>query len=182
MAKTGFVFLAGIAWAWFAMLGPAMAAPVQKPPELAGVIHATKPYGSGSISWLFITAYDAILWTDAQNWSYAKPFALSLRYHMSFSSKEIVDRTIKEMHKVAPDVSAQRLAHIRAMLGPLFPSVTNGDVITALYRPGEPTAFFKNGNPLGVSDDTGFAKPFFDIWLSPKTSERHLRKKLLHLN
>ena len=67
------------------------------------------------------------------------------------------------------------------MLAPLFPDVKAGDTITALHEPGKPTRFFLNGKPLGEAKDPGFADAFFAIWLSPKTSEKRLRRKLLRL-
>jgi hypothetical protein len=39
------------------------------PAEIASVIHAEKPYGSGDAGVLFLTAYTATLWTDAPSWS-----------------------------------------------------------------------------------------------------------------
>ena len=82
-------FLLGLLMAAPVMLtGPAMAAPA----EAGSVIHAATPYGSGKYAVLFITAYDAELWTDAARWSMAAPFALTLRYHIGFSSDYLVNR------------------------------------------------------------------------------------------
>lgn len=160
-------------------LGTAFA--MTRPAELNGTINAPKPYGTASLTWLFLTAYDASLWTDAQEWSMNEPFALTLVYRMSFTTDEIVERTIDEMKVVAPTLSKQALGRHAAMLARVFPAVKSGDRITALHTPGKPVRFFHNGTPTGTSDDAGLAELFFAIWLSPKTSEPGIRAKLLGL-
>lgn len=169
--KTAGVFLA------LAILGAAPAAAA--PREIASVIHAAKPYGKGTVTFLFANVYDAALWTEAPHWSMAACFALTLHYNMDFSSAELVDRTMTEMTHVAPDLDQATQARYRAMLPKLFPAVNAGDTITALHTPGQPTRFFHNGVPVGKSDDAAFAQPFFAIWLSPATSDPGLRRQLL---
>ncbi|HEY5083881.1 MAG TPA: hypothetical protein VII48_05120, partial [Rhizomicrobium sp.] len=53
------LFLAALAAAPMMASGPALAAPA----EIASVIHAAQPYGTGKYAVLFITAYDTELWT-----------------------------------------------------------------------------------------------------------------------
>lgn len=159
----------------------ASALAMTRPAEIADSINATRPYGSGSLSWLFLTAYDASLWTDAAQWSMNEPFALTLVYRMSFSTEELVDRTINEMKAIAPGISDVRLDRYRAALSRAFPSVKSGDRITALHTPGAAVSFFHNGKPAGDSHDATLAEPFFAIWLSPKTPEPKLRAALLRL-
>jgi Chalcone isomerase-like len=161
------------------MAANVLAAP--RPAELDGVIAAEKPYGSGSLTWLFFTAYDASLWTDAKTWSMNERFALTLTYRMSFSTEELVDRTIDEMKEIAPSLRKDALDRYRAMLTRAFPAVKSGDRITALHTPGAPVRFFHNAKPTADSGDAAFAKPFFDIWLSPNTPEPRLRAALLRL-
>lgn len=156
-------------------------AAMTRPMELAPTINATKPYGSGSLTWLLFTAYDATLWTDAAQWSMKAPFALTLRYRMSFSTDELVERTIEEMAKVSPATPKDAVARYNAALLQAFPAVKDGDRITALYVPGQGTRFFHNGRATATIADGGFAEPFFGIWLSPKTSEPKLRTGLLSL-
>ena len=74
------------------------------PPEISSVIHAGQPYGAGKYAVLFITAYDTELWTDAAQWSMNAPFALTLRYHIGFSSSYLINRTLREMKGVAGHV------------------------------------------------------------------------------
>lgn len=151
------------------------------PAEIAETIKAEKSYGAGDAGLLFITAYNAQLWTDAPSWSMEAPFALKLTYSMGFSTAELVSRTRKEMKHVAPDLTDDALAACGEKLQAVFPPVKKGDAITALYRPGQPVAFFLNGKPTGSIADAGFAAPFFGIWLSPASSDPDLRAHLLHL-
>ena len=157
------------------------AAAMTRPAELGGTINAAKPYGSGSLTWLVFTAYDATLWTDAPQWSMNAPFALTLRYRMSFTTDELVDRTVEEMAKVAPGTTKASLATYAAELRRAFPNVKDGDRITALHVPGRPVRFFHNGRPTAEIADQTFTEPFFGIWFSPRTSEPRLRAALLKL-
>jgi hypothetical protein len=174
MRKLGIVGAIAIAL----VVTTAMAMP--RPVELGGDIAATKPYGSGKLSWLVFTAYDASLWTDAPQWSMNKPFALTLRYQMSFSSDELVDRTLEEMNKIVP-LTQQTGGSYRAALSRAFPAVKSGNWITALHVPGRPVRFFHNGRQTAEITDASFVEPFFGIWLSPKSPEPSLRAALLNL-
>jgi hypothetical protein len=156
--------------------GPVMAAPA----EIASVIHAATPYGSGKYAVLFITAYDTELWTDAPQWSMNVPFALTLRYHIGFSSSYLVNRSLREMKGVDPKLSDADIERYRKAMA-FFAPASSGDKMTMLYQPGQPVRFFKNGAPTGEVNEPGFAQDFFGVWLSPATSEPDLRKSLLNL-
>lgn len=157
------------------------AAAMMRPTELPPTIRAAQPYGSGSLTWLVFTAYDATLWTDAAQWSMNEPFALTLRYRMSFSTEELVERTIEELAKVSPGTPKDALGRYAVSLSRAFPAVKDGDRITALHVPGQSVRFFHNGRPTADVGEAGFAEPFFGIWFSPKTSEPRLRAALLRL-
>jgi len=166
-----------------AFLGLLMVAPVPAmaaPAEIASVIHATTPYGSGKYAVLFITAYDTELWTDAPQWSMNAPFALTLRYHIGFSSSYLVNRSLREMKGVDPKLSDADIERYRKAMA-FFAPASSGDEMTMLYQPGQPTRFFKNGALTGEVSEPGFAQDFFGVWLSPNTSEPDLRKSLLNL-
>jgi len=151
-----------------------------RPSELSGVIAAPKPYGSATLSWLFFTAYDASLWTDAPAWSMDSTFALVIVYRMSFTRQELVERTLEEMGRLSP-LDAPARERLSEALRNAFPDVKPGDRITALRVPGRPVAFFHNGTATRQIDDANFAAQFFGIWLSPQTSEPGMRKRLLRM-
>jgi hypothetical protein len=152
-----------------------------KPAELQGVFQAREPYGRSSLTWLFLKAYDVHLWTDAPTWSMSTTFALTLQYNMSFSSEEIVERTLSEMKKVAPGLGDRQLSQFAAPLATVLPAVKAGDRLTALHVPGRPVQFFLNGKGTGQMEAGDFAEPFFGIWLSPRSSEPSIREDLLRL-
>jgi len=155
---------------------PALAAPQ----EVSSVIHAGQPYGTGKYAVLFITAYDTELWTDAAQWSMNAPFALTLRYHIGFSSRYLINRTLREMKGVDPALTDADIARYRKAMA-FFAPASSGDEMTMLYQPGQPVRFFKNGAPTGEVSEPGFAQDFFGVWLSPNTSDPDLRKSLLNL-
>lgn len=152
-----------------------------KPSEFQGVFQSSEPYGRSSLTWLFLKAYDVYLWTDAPAWSMDTTFALTIRYNMSFSSEEIVERTLSEMKKVAPGLSDRQLAQFAAPLARVLPAVKSGDRISALHIPGRPVQFFLNGQGTGQMEAEEFAGAFFGIWLSPRSSEPGIREDLLRL-
>ena len=155
---------------------PALAAPT----EIAGVIHADKPYGEGHMNLLVVKVYNARLWTDAATWSMDAPFAMEITYGMAFDTSDLVERTIKEMKNVDPGLGDAEVAKLTPQLNKAYPPVKSGDRITALYVPDKPIAFSHNGTPTG-SIDAAYAKDFFGLWLLPNTSSPGLRNKLLKL-
>ena len=155
---------------------PALAA--GKPPEIAPVIKSAEPYGRAEFHKVFWHVYDAQLWTDAPQWSYAAPFALSLTYHVEIDKNDIATRTIDEMEKIHPLDEAQKKEYL-ADLESAFINVKDGDRITAVYLPGRGMVFYGDGRRTAAFNSPQFAKQFFDIWLSDKTSEPSLRNRLL---
>ncbi len=61
----------------------------------------------------------------------------------------------------------------------VFPDVEPGDRLLGVHRPGEGVAFFYNGQLRGEIRDPEFARLFFGIWLSPRSSEPAMRQALL---
>src|SRR3954466_4846264 len=117
---------------------PALAAP----PEIAGVIKADKAYGEGHMNFLFIKAYNARFWTDGAGWSMEAPCAMEITYGMGFDTSDLVERTIKEMKHVDPELGADEVARLTPQLNKVYPPVKSGDRLMALYVPGKPIAFF----------------------------------------
>ncbi len=149
-----------------------------KSKELLAVFKASKPYGEGKLYKLLFHVYDAQVWTDAKEWSYSEPFALSLTYRMKFESKELVDRSFEEIRKqVAFDETKERI--YRPQLEKVFPNVKKNDRITALYDPVIGVIFFANGHKTGTINSLEFSKQFLDIWLGSRTSEPAVRNKLI---
>lgn len=167
-----YLLLAGLIW-------PLTAA--ASPPEVATAIRSDKPYGTATLTRLWIHAYDATLWTDAPQWSMDETFALTLHYRMDFTSDELVDKSIEEMRRI-DNPSEAAIEHYRELLAKTFPDVKEGDRITALHTATGKTVFYYNARPVGAVNDPSFSKAFFNIWLSPETSEPAMRRAILHVD
>jgi len=161
----------------------AQPAPAGAPPELTGELPSARLQGSGRMRFLGLHIYDARLWVGAQpvtgEWS-ALPFALELQYARSLKGEQIAERSLKEMQRQGeiPEIAAERwLGNMKQ----LFPDVNAGDRITGLNVPGGGARFFVNGSFRGEPREADFARLFFGIWLSPRTSEPALRESLLGL-
>ncbi|HSQ73412.1 MAG TPA: chalcone isomerase family protein, partial [Rubrivivax sp.] len=85
---------------------------------------------------------------------------------------------LKEMRRQA-EIDADTGANWLAEMTRIFPDVNAGDRITGFHRPGTGARFFVNGRLRGEVLDADFARLFFGIWLSPRTSEPALREALL---
>jgi hypothetical protein len=162
--------------------GPTMLwAQAAAPAELAAELPAAKLLGSGRLTFLGLLVYDARLWvTDAfKSEAYEQaPLAIELEYGRTLYGKLIAERSLDEM-KRGGGVSDERAERWLAAMKQTFPDVAKGDRITGVQRPGESARFFFNGKPIGELRDAEFAKRFFGIWLSAKTSEPKLRLALL---
>lgn len=136
--------------------------------------------GEGRLTVAFWDVYDATLYAPEGKWDVSKPFALSIRYFRNISGKDIADRSVQEMRAQGFDDEV-KLAAWNAQLKNIIPDVQNGSVLSAIFVPGQKTAFYDGKEPIGSIKGNEFAQRFFDIWLSEDTSEPELRRKLLGL-
>ena len=136
--------------------------------------------GSGRMSFLFWSVYDATLYAPYGRWSSRKPYALSLKYQMDLKGKDIAKRSIEEMQSQGYNNSRTLHRWYRSMRN-IFPDVTSGTVLTGVLKADGATIFYKGNKRIGKITDPKFGKLFFGIWLSPKTSAPSLRQKLLNI-
>lgn len=148
-----------------------------KPPELVGLINSNQPFGATKLTKIFWgDIYDISLWTDEDVWSPGQPYAISIDYLMSFTTDQLVDKTIEQMRNLGAPFDPE---NYRKVLESLFPNVNKGDRITASFKPGRGVTFFFNGAKRGTVSNNNFSKYFSDIWLSPATEEPEMRDGLL---
>ena len=149
--------------------------------ELRDLLPQHKLAGRGRLTVWGFEVYDASLWVSpgfrVDNLT-ALPFALELAYLRDFTNSDIAKRSIAEMRRSATVSDAQAEAWTAAMLR-VIPNVKKNDRIIGVYRPGSGAAFLVNGKASGEIKDAEFARLFFGIWLSPKTSEPKVRSALL---
>jgi hypothetical protein len=171
LAAASAVCVSPVAWA---------AAPVP-PAYLVSDLPQARLQGSGRLRFMGLRIYDIRLWTGASpagaDWA-GVPLALELVYARKLVGAQIAERSLAEMRRLAepaPDTAQRWLAAMKE----LFPDVNEGDRITGLNLPGQGARFFHNGTLRGDVRDSEFARLFFGIWLSPRTSEPALRASLL---
>lgn len=125
--------------------------------------------------------YDARLWAlpsfKPDNLP-AHPFALELAYLRDFASRDIAERSITEMRRTATITDEQAAAWVRDMLR-VIPDIKKGDRVMGIHKPAVGAQLWVNSKLSGEIRDVEFARLFFGIWLSPKTSEPKMRKALL---
>ena len=149
--------------------------------DLRDLLPLHKLSGKGRLTVWGFDVYDASLWVTPgfkADKLTALPFALELAYLRDFTNTDIAERSIVEMRRSATISEAQAKAWTAAMQR-VIPNVKKGDRITGVYRPGTGATFLVNGKSAGEIMDAEFARLFFGIWLSPKTSEPKVRSALL---
>ena len=149
--------------------------------ELRELLPQHKLSGRGRLTVWGFDVYDASLWVTPgfkADKLTAQPFALELAYLRNFTNTDIAERSIVEMRRSATISDAQAKEWTAAMLR-VIPNVKKGDRIMGVYRPGTGASFLVNGKSAGEIMDAEFARLFFGIWLSPKTSEPKVRSALL---
>jgi hypothetical protein len=154
-------------------------APVEVQSDLPGA----SLRGQARLRFFGLHVYDIRLWAptavrgdDASRTS----AALEIEYARHLKGPLIAERSLSEMQRVG-EFSASDGERWLALMKQLFPDVQAGDRITSVHRPGEGARFHVNGRLAGEVRDATFARLFFSIWLSPRTSEPQLRTALLGL-
>lgn len=149
--------------------------------ELRDLLPQHKFSGRSRLTVWGFDVYDASLWVapgfQADKLT-ARPFALELAYLRNFTNTDIAERSLTEMRRLATISDAQAKDWTAAMVR-VIPNVKKGDRIVGVYRPGTGATFLVNGKSAGEIMDAEFARLFFGIWLSPKTSEPKVRSALL---
>jgi hypothetical protein len=137
--------------------------------------------GTGTLSIVLWDVYDATLYAPNGKWDATAPFALSISYLREIEGIDIADRSIEEIRKQGFS-NESTLSTWQSELRGIFPNVKNGSELTAIYIPGKKTQFYSANKFIGSVNGDEFGKQFFNIWLSEKTSEPSLRRKLLGLS
>ncbi len=174
-------WLLATAAVWAAPSAWAQTTPPAVPAELAADLPQARLQGSGRLRFLGLRIYDIRLWIGAEpvgaQWA-SLPLALELVYARSLDGAQIAERSLTEMRRQG-EPSAEVAERWLLAMKKLFPDVREGDRITGLNLPGQGARFFHNGALRGEVREPEFARLFFGIWLSPRSSEPALRESLL---
>lgn len=179
-APSVFIFALAIFSLTVSSLAHSSVEKVQEPPVGLEVLTKPRLVGHHLFTFFGLEIYHISLWSSPE-WMPEKwnqhPFALSLVYSRNLSGEEIAKRSIAEIKKQTPlrdDVSQQWLSQLRV----LIPSVKAGDRLTGVYQPSGSLVFWIGSKKIGEINDPALAEAFMAIWLSTKTSEPKMRKKL----
>ena len=157
----------------------ALSASAQSLPEMiARDVMGLSVRGEAAMRFLGLKVYDVRLWTQMKAFSHADPFAIELVYDMTLNGKDIAERSVKEMR--AQGVSDEaKLRRWGEEMAKIFPDIKKGDALIGVSLPGKEARFYNREKLIATVPDPEFAKAFFDIWVSEKSSEPKLRLKLL---
>ena len=132
--------------------------------------------GEGEMRWFGLKIYDAALWTAGS--PDAAPHALAIRYARAIPASRLVETSVDEIRRLG-ERDEQRLSRWRALLAAALPSVSPGDTLVGLHRPGRDALFWHQGRLTARIDDADLARAFFAIWLDERTLDPGLRARLL---
>jgi hypothetical protein len=166
--------------AFFGAYAYAGVSQLSKPLVLQQIPSATFA-GKGLLRFLGFQVYNASLWV-APGFKYSElgqhSIALELEYLRKFKREEIARVSLEQM-RLSGSFSPEQGQQWQTALATVLPDVKPGDRLLGIYKPGASVAFALNGQSIGEIEDAQFAKMFFDIWLSPKSSAPKLRDQLL---
>lgn len=152
-----------------------------EPPAGLEVLNSPRLVGQHLFKFFGLEIYNISLWSSPE-WTPEKwnqqSFALSLVYSRNLSGEEIAKRSISEIKKqmvLSEDTAQLWMSQLRV----LIPTVKPGDRLTGVYQPTGGLVFWMGSKKLGEIKDPALSEAFMGIWLSTKTSEPKMRKKLL---
>ena len=148
-------------------------ASVSKVHELSGY----EQVGTGDLTWLGMTVYQASLYAPAGKYQPSLPHALKIEYRFSFSAAQLAERSLTEIERVHGKQDDRDL--LLEQLLAVFSDVQRGDAIVGVHYPGRGASFYSKGELLGRWENAQLAERFFGIWLNADTREPRLRSQLL---
>ncbi len=134
--------------------------------------------GKARFSVLFWDIYDSALFSSSGKYQTNENFLFEITYLRDIEGEELLQRTIEQWQHIGIDAEIYQ-TYVN-QLERLWPDIKAGDQLSLWVTPSE-SIFFYNQNYLGTIDGNSFGETFTAIWLSPKTSQPKLRKKLLGL-
>jgi len=132
--------------------------------------------GKANFSYLFWDVYKIELYANDK--SLNDELALKLTYKRKLYGDKIAQRSIDEISKQNCG-DKENYNNWLTKMKAIFPDVKKGDTLTGIKEKLGTTTFYKNKTKIGQFKNKTLSNCFFNIWLSPNTTEPKLRKKLL---
>lgn len=140
-----------------------------------------KTIGQGSYNYLFWHIYDARLASEDgsfKGYQQSVPLMLELTYQRDVTKQRFIDATVQQWQKLKNSSSEQQLNWAK-QLADIWLDIKTGDQLAAVFTAQGSVTFLFNQQEIGTIEDKQFGPAFFDIWLSPNTSAKKLRRQLL---
>ncbi|MFY8274804.1 chalcone isomerase family protein [Pseudoalteromonas sp. SSDWG2] len=136
-----------------------------------------KLVGEAKLTYMFWDVYNATLYTPTGQYQFGQhPMRLTLTYLRDFEAEDIVEATKEQWQELGHPEYVQLFSqHIEQA----WPDIAQGDSLTFETNEHSIGAFYHNDEFLVSIDDSQFSDAFTAIWLSEKTTEPKLRKKLI---
>ena len=146
--------------------------------SFSDVPHNLQKVGQGTMSWFFMDIYQATLFSeDGKYQPLQYPQALTIKYQRDISQDALLKATQKQWQYLSIDVELYQ--DWLQQLGQLWPDIKEGDQLTFWIAQNGEGDFYHNDKWLGHIEERELSDAFLSIWLSPKTSEPKLRRKLI---
>ena len=145
--------------------------------DLALAIDVWPLVGEARLKVLIWEVYDSALFTPSGHWQGDAPYRLSLHYLRNIPAAKLVEETEKAWRQQGRD--HPRLNEWLALLGEIWPDITEADNLVFGLNASGDSAFWFNGSALGTIKDRDFGPLFGGIWLDPDTPRPELRAQLI---
>ncbi|RYV02344.1 hypothetical protein SOPP22_09810 [Shewanella sp. OPT22] len=133
--------------------------------------------GTAKLKVWFWNVYTSDLYTPTGKYSGKEQCLLfEINYLMDISKEELINSTVENWQHLG--LTPNDYQGFVFKLEKIWPNVSKGDQLAFQVLPTE-SVFYLNGKPIGKIEDKHFASIFLSIWLSKKTTQPRLRKKLL---
>ena len=144
-------------------------------PEIGGSLGQHHALGSARYQVLAWTVFDAELWGAGQEFSWDRPFALSLTYRRDIAEVDLVQRSLSGMAARTRVADRERLENA---LSACFAEVRSGDRFTGVSLTDNDARFYLNGRQTCAISWPGFRRAFFGIWLDARGRDRAFSAQL----
>lgn len=134
------------------------------PAEVQRALPGAEKTGEASYRMLGIHLFDAEAYAAGGDFSWERPFALTLNYHRAARQSTLLNRSISEMTQRGAG-NARSLAPLRGQLERCFPDIQRGDRVTGVSTGANTATFYYNGAERCDVSWPGFRRHFFGIWL-----------------
>ena len=134
--------------------------------------------GKVTYKYYLFSVYEARLFAPNKNYTGQAPYSLELEYFREISSEDLEARTIEgiEDQKI---YSKAQIKSWQTQLKGLFPTVKDGDTISAKRVADDKVQIILNGKQIGQLDGKDLCEAFMGIWLNPKSSNPDFTQALL---